>query len=156
MSFGNARPPVATLLYGLLLLAMAAGQISDPVGFSDILGTYEVFGGLASAAAAVIIAAETAAGVGLLASRRVPAVVAQTAGWLGLAVAAAWAALAVQAFVRGLEIPNCGCFGVHLGQRLRWWVLLEDAYMLVLAWFAAIDAGVTLPRPGRRAAGATA
>lgn len=44
-----------------------------------------------------------------------------------------WSALAVQAFARGLAVENCGCFGVHLGQSLRWWVLLEDAEFVALA-----------------------
>lgn len=56
---------------------------------------------------------------------------------LALAVAMIWSALAVQAFARGLAVENCGCFGVHLGQSLRWWVLLEDAEFVALAAWCA-------------------
>jgi hypothetical protein len=141
----HRRPPLASLVYGLLLLAMAAGQLSDPSGFADILGTYDVFGDDREFAAGLIIGVEIAAGAGLLACRVLPRWPAQTAGLLGLLVALIWATLAGQAFARGLSVPNCGCFGVHLGQGLRWWVLLEDVYMLALAWYAAIGARVPLP-----------
>jgi hypothetical protein len=143
------------LIYGLLLAAMAAGQLSDPAGFADILATYDVFGGAESWAAGIIIAAEVVAATGLLGCRVAPRG-GRIAGGVGIAVAVFWATMAVQAFARGLEVPNCGCFGVHLGQRLRWWVLLEDVYMLVLAWYAARGAGLRLPAlfPVRRRASA--
>lgn len=141
----SRRPAIATLIYGLLLVAMAVGQLADVAGFADILGTYDVFGAGTAAAAVAIIFAELTAGAGLLASRVIPPGAAKAAGRLGVVVAMVWATLAVQAFARGLAVPTCGCFGVHLGQPLRWWVLLEDVYMLVLAWYAAIGAGVALP-----------
>jgi hypothetical protein len=50
-----------------------------------------------------------------------------------LAVAVAWSALALSAFVSGRAIENCGCFGVYLAQPLRWWVLLEDVEFVALA-----------------------
>jgi hypothetical protein len=52
-------------------------------------------------------------------------------------VALTWSALGAQAFARGLALESCGCFGVHLGQPLRWWVLLEDVELIVwsvLVW----------------------
>jgi hypothetical protein len=50
----------------------------------------------------------------------------------------AWSALGLEAFARGLVLHNCGCFGVHLGQPLRWWVLAEDAEFVALAaWVRA-------------------
>jgi hypothetical protein len=50
-----------------------------------------------------------------------------------VAVAVVWSLLAAQAFARGLAVGNCGCFGVRLGQPLRWWVLVEDAEFVALA-----------------------
>lgn len=108
----------------VLFAAMAAGQLSDPAGFARLLEDYQVAPG--GALAALILAVELAA-VGLLALRRTrPA-----GGVAALAVAALWSALALQAFARGLVIPNCGCFGVHLGQSLGWPVLVQDASLLV-------------------------
>lgn len=142
----KGRRPIAPLLLGPLLLAMAAGQLADVAAFADILRTYDLLTGGELVAAVLVPAAEAAAGAGLLASRALPARLARGAGALGLGVAVFWSLLAGQAFARGLELENCGCFGVYLAQSLRWWVLLQDAYFLLLAWVAALGAGVRLPR----------
>ncbi len=123
---------VARALLGILLVAMAVGQLSDLGGFVDIVATYQIGGDVMAWVLAVgLIVAELASGLGLLVPTQ-PARRRQAAT-AALVVAAAWTTLAVQAFARGLVVPNCGCFGVHLGQELRWWVLLEDAEFLVLA-----------------------
>ena len=48
-------------------------------------------------------------------------------------VLAVWGALALQAWLRGLEVPNCGCFGVYLTQRLSAAVLAQDGLTLLYA-----------------------
>jgi hypothetical protein len=122
---GALRSNAARWLLGALLALMATGQLADPAGFVDILATYR-FGGRAVAVpvAIVLIGGELTAAIGLLAGsgtwRRRSSSVA-------VVVAVAWTVLGVQAFVRGLALDNCGCFGVYAGQSLRWWVLIEDA-----------------------------
>lgn len=125
---------IARTLLALLLLSMAAGQASDPGGFARILDTYRVFpGGTENVATGVLIAGEVVAALALLRTGR-------WGGALALSVALAWTLLAAQAFARSLTLPNCGCFGVHLAQPLRWWVLLQDAYFLGLAlWVTRAD-----------------
>lgn len=121
------RLPPARSLLGGLLVAMAAGQLSDVGGFARILDTYQLLPrGGCTAAAWAFVTAETTAGAALLRGKRCGAA-------LSVAVALAWTVLGTQAFARGLTIDNCGCFGVHLGQPLRWWVLLEDAELIALA-----------------------
>lgn len=131
------RPPFAALAYGALLAAMALGQLADPAAFAAILATYRVPGRAEPVLAAFVPAAELAVAAGLLGARVVPRPLASAAALGGLVVAVFWSTLAAQAFARGLSVPNCGCFGIYLAQELRWWVLLQDAYMLVLAAFAA-------------------
>jgi hypothetical protein len=112
-----------------LFAAMATGQLLGISGFADALETYGVGGGRGTwALVGAIIALEIGAIVFLLGTtrRRLGAV-------LTLAAMTAWTTLALQAFARGLVIPNCGCFGTFFSQELRWWVLAEDAYLLVLA-----------------------
>jgi hypothetical protein len=117
----------ARSLLAVLLVAMAAGQLSDVAGFARILATYRVLpGDVTTLAAWIVIATEALAGVALLRG-------AGHGATLATAVAVTWTLLGAQAFVRGLPIDNCGCFGVHLGQPLRWWVLLEDAEFIALA-----------------------
>lgn len=136
------KRPLAALVYAALLSAMAAGQLASLGSFEHALEGYSLFGAGAAAAAVVVPIAElaTALGLAVLPLRRVAAI-------LGLAVAVFWTALAAQAFARGLALDNCGCFGAYLAQRLRWWVLLEDAEFLLLAWWAAARVGVPLPLP---------
>lgn len=109
---------------------MAAGQLSDVAGFVDVVATYRVGGtAVAGLVAAVLVGGEAVAGVGLLAAdpaRR------RRAATLAVVVAGFWSLLAVEAFARGLALENCGCFGVHLAQPLRWWVLVEDAELVAL------------------------
>jgi hypothetical protein len=144
------RPPVAALLYGLLLAGMAVGQLASFDAFEDALASYELPGGLHTAAVIGLPALEVLAAVGLLGARVLPRRAGHAAAVLGLVVAVAWTLLAVQAFTRGLAVENCGCFGAYLVQELRWWVLLEDGYLLLLALWAALSLGVGLPVPSRR------
>ena len=143
------RPALAPLLYGLLLVGMAAGQLASFDALRRALGAYDLFGDAASTAVVVVVF-ELAAALGLLASASVPRSIGRAAGIAGLGVAGFWSALAAQAFARRLELDNCGCFGAYLAQPLRWWVLIEDAYMLVLAWYAAAAAGLPIPTPTLR------
>ena len=138
------RPPLAALVYGLLLAGMAAGQLASLDEFGEALASYDLLGPLVPAAKFSHPALEALVALGLLLSSRLPSVAAKAAGLAGVLVALLWATLAVQAFARGLAVENCGCFGAYLAQGLRWWVLLEDAYMLLLALLAASSLGVGL------------
>jgi hypothetical protein len=135
---------IARVALAVLLLAMAIGQLADIGGFADLLRDYELVGAAAGAVAVAIPLAELAAASALLAGRRL-------GGRLGLAVAVFWTGLGALAFARGLAVENCGCFGVYLGQELRWWVLMQDVYFLALAWYAAAASGVGVPLPRLRA-----
>jgi hypothetical protein len=143
------RPALPALAFALLLAAMSAGQLASFGAFQRAIDDYGVFGSVREVAA-VVAATELAAAAGLLASAFAPQRVGRAAGLAGLAVAVFWGVVAAQAFARGLELDNCGCFGAYLAQPLRWWVLFEDAYMLVLGWYAAAAAGVPIPAPALR------
>lgn len=140
------RPAVAALLYGLLLAGMAAGQLASLAAFGEALESYDLLGPLTPAARFGLPVVEILVALGLLLSRRLPPFAARAAGLAGVLVALVWMTLAVQAFARGLVVENCGCFGAYFTQRLRWWVLLEDAYLLLLAFLAARSVAVTLAR----------
>jgi hypothetical protein len=136
------RPPAAALLYGLLLAGMAAGQLASLDEFGAALASYDMLGRLVPAAQFGLPTLEALMGLGLLLSGRIPPRAARAAALGGLLVALVWTTLAAQAFARGLVVENCGCFGAYLPQSLRWWVLLEDAYLLLLALLAAWSLGV--------------
>ena len=114
-------------ILGLLLLAMALGQALDPAGHLDIMETYRLgHDGISAVVAVALFAAEVVGGTLLLLRRRPGEAVA-------LVAAVGWTVVGVQAFARGLELPNCGCFGVYLSQPLRWWVLVQNAEFVALA-----------------------
>ncbi|WP_018830148.1 MauE/DoxX family redox-associated membrane protein [Salinispora tropica] len=116
---------------GAILTTMGVGQLASWPAMPDILAAYE----FAPAAAlpwfaAVVILGELTSGLWLLTRPRSCAL---TPVWIYTAVAVIWAGLAAQAFGRGLTVDNCGCFGRFLTQRLGWFVLLQDALLLIYA-----------------------
>ncbi|WP_328346030.1 hypothetical protein OG873_05310 [Streptomyces violaceus] len=130
---------------GVVLAAMALGQLASFDAMPGILSAYGVTPGAVSTALAVaLIGAEAAAAVWFLSRPRSRAA---APVWLYTGVAVLWAALAAQAFARGLVLDNCGCFGLYAAQPLRWYVLVEDALILLYAWLL----WRALPRRPRRA-----
>lgn len=124
---------------------MAVGQLTNPAGFVAILASYEIGGSIVSATtSALLIMGELGAAVGLIATGRRRR---HAAASLALAVTLAWSALGAQAFARSLDLDNCGCFGVHLGQPLRWWVLIEDVELVALAWWIRTRSAITTTPP---------
>ena len=137
----------ARLILGVVLLAMGAGKLSAVGGYAAALSAFAVFpdGALHSVAIAWLCA-ELAAGVLLVAGVRA----ARVGAPIALAINLGYALLTTQAYVRHLRVDNCTCFGVHLAQRLSWFVLLQDAYMIFLSlWVlrAVYAAAATATRP---------
>lgn len=130
---------MARIYLGGIMAAMGLLQLAGWSAFVDAVESYQAGSRTASVVlGALLIGGELLAGIGLLADRRSGATAA-------LAVMVVWSALGVQAFARGLALENCGCFGSLWRQELRWWVLLEDVYLLGLsAWL------LWRPRPSRR------
>ncbi|KUL35482.1 MauE/DoxX family redox-associated membrane protein [Streptomyces regalis] len=130
---------ILRLVLGALFTAMAAGQLVSFDAMPGILDAYHLTSGAGSTALAVLlIAGEAIAGVWFLAR---PRTTSRTPAWIFTGVSAVWAALAVQAYARELTVDNCGCFGRYASQPLRWWVLAEDALMLLYAWLLLRGSG---------------
>ena len=119
-------------LFVVLLLASAAGKLLDMSGFFLVVARYDVLPVNAIPGLSWLLTL-TELGLGI---------------WLALApapVQLAWAATAVVslhlvymtwlglAFTRGLNIQNCGCFGVFFPRPLTMQTLLEDSVLLALA-----------------------
>lgn len=119
------------LILGVVYLGMAAGQLLSWVQMPQILGAYQA-GSLAAmrVLAILLVAGELVCGVWFVARPRVKAL---TPVWIYTAVSVVWAVLGAQAVARGIEVDNCGCFGVYLSQRLSWFILAQDALLLVYA-----------------------
>lgn len=128
---------VARFYLGVLLAAMALGQLLSFPTFIDIAADYRLWSLPSLLVAVVLLVLEVVAAVGLLAPRQT---FPRLGEWVGLTVAVIWTALAVQALARGVEIDNCGCFGAFLGQRLSGWILLQDAVFVGLAVVVVVQA----------------
>ena len=120
---------VLRLLIGLVLLATSTGKFLNLAGFAAIVGTYKVLpDSLLFPAGLALALTELGLAVLLLFGR-----------YLRLAAAAVVALHLVFVFwllaadLRGLEIDNCGCFGVFWGRPLTAWTYLEDGVMLALS-----------------------
>jgi hypothetical protein len=111
---------------GAVLLATAVGKLLDIPGFARVLGTYDTFvpGALVPIAVAVPVA-ELALALWLFSGRNLAASALTSAAMH--AVYAAWSAVSV---LRGLKLPNCGCFGVFLARPLGWSTVVEDLVMV--------------------------
>lgn len=125
-------------LFILLLGASAVGKLVDMPGFYAIVRTYQALPeGLVPSAAWSLTVTEFALAFWLLVGK-----------WPRQA-ALATCAIHIFYFVwlsvtllRGLDLSNCGCFGVYWARPPRWSTLLEDLLLLALAlrlWRARAD-----------------
>ena len=115
--------------FAALLLASSIGKLLDIRGFAAVVGTYQVFPEPLLLPLGLALAfVELGIGLWLIWGRLLIwaalVLVLLHAGYL------AWLGLA---YARGLDIPNCGCFGVFLAQPLTPWMLVEDGLLLAAA-----------------------
>jgi hypothetical protein len=130
-----------------LLLAQGLGKLAAPTGYFAALARFRALPTSAVVAVGMaFLATEILSGLGLLgaALNRAPnRKLALVAAVGALAISVGYATLIVQAYVRGLQIDNCTCFGVFLAQRLSPWVIAQEASML--AWTGWLVARMAAP-----------
>lgn len=132
------------VLLGLLVLGSGIGKLLDVGGFSRVLATYEL--GLSECAllalSVAVVAYELALGIWMLSGKRV--------AWSALANAVTsfgYVVILSATLLRGLELRNCGCFGIFLPRPLTWVTPLEDVVLvaLSLALFRIVRKAETAP-----------
>ena len=113
----------------LILLATGAAKLLDIGGFAAIVTQYRVLpNAFALAAAWSLAVGELALSAWLIAG-----------GWLRLAAMAsialhlAYLIWSIAALLRGLELANCGCFGVFWAHPLSLATPIEDAVLAALS-----------------------
>jgi uncharacterized membrane protein YphA (DoxX/SURF4 family) len=125
------------IFFALLLFASAVGKLLDMPGFYRIVESYNVLNAsLVPPLAWLLAITEFSLAV-----------------WLVVGYRLIWAATTIialhmiyflwigAALIRGLNIANCGCFGVYWPRPLSPYTLLEDTILLSLAcllWRAAL------------------
>ena len=116
-------------LLALVLLATGVGKALDVAGFAAVVAAYGVLPqGLLLPAAAALAGAELALSAWLASGVRL-----RRAGWAAAAMHAGYAGWAGLALWRGLDIPNCGCFGVFFARPLTAGTLVEDGALVLVS-----------------------
>lgn len=126
------------IVLALINLGAGVGKGLDVPGFVRVLDTYQLFPEpLQWPLAIAAVAGELALGVWLLSGWRLREAA------LACAVVNAFYMVALGVtFLRGIELNNCGCFGVFLPRPLRWYSPVEDLVLVLfsIALFFLADA----------------
>ena len=120
----------ARIVLAVVCLASALGKSLDLSGFVEILAEYRLFPdqGLWPIAFG-ITGSEWVLGGWLLAGWRI-----QTGALLALIMYGLYAAGLVITLFRGIDLPNCGCYGVFFPQPLRWYSPFEDLVLVGMCY----------------------
>lgn len=125
-------PASAQFLRGLFLLLMLStgvAKLLDMPGFYGIVASYQTLPLLLVAPAAwVLTLTEVMLAAWLLSGRAL-----QNAALLLVLMHLMYLAWLLMALARGLDLPNCGCFGVYLARPLTVLSPVEDLCLLALA-----------------------
>lgn len=119
---------ILRLVLGVLYLAQAAGQLAAAPLMPAILAAYGLPLAVGLALAVLLVVGELTCGLWFVLRPRSRAL---TPVLIYLGVTLTFALLGVQALARGIEVANCGCFGVYFSQRLSLFVLAQDALLLL-------------------------
>ena len=124
------------LFVGGILLVSALGKSLDLPGFVEVLVTYRAIPvSLLWPIALMITGLEWVLGVWVLSGWRLA-----TGALAALVLYAGYALLMTLSLVRGLDLANCGCYGVFFPQPLRWYSPLEDLVLVGMCYALRITA----------------
>jgi uncharacterized membrane protein YphA (DoxX/SURF4 family) len=122
--------------FALLLLASAGGKLLDMPGFYAIVDSYRVLPApLIPPSAWALALTELGLAIWLIWGRRL-----SLAALALIALHAMYLVWILSALARGLELDNCGCFGVYFARPLEWYTPFEDLALIALAlwlWIAS-------------------
>lgn len=117
-------------LFGLLIFTTAIGKLLDNRGFAEVIATYEF--GLPETVllplALSVSLVELALALFITKSKNQV-----LCGQFVLAMHVGYTVLALSSILRGLELQNCGCFGVFLARPLSWQTVAEDSILTALS-----------------------
>lgn len=124
------------LLVGGLLLASALGKSLDLRGFVDVLVTYRLFPDWSLWFLAFgITGIEWGLTTWILVGWQLP-----TGALLAMMLNGLYAMGLILTLLRGIDLPNCGCYGVFFPQPLRWYSPLEDLALVGLGYVLYVSA----------------
>lgn len=114
---------------GILFLATAVGKMLDNRGFAEVLSTYQLFPSFTLMPLGLVISlSEFILGIFILLNRQI-----ELCSKTILVINSFYLVLAIVTNLRGLTIPNCGCFGVFLARPMTWNTVAEDAILVLVS-----------------------
>ncbi len=126
-----------------ILLTTGAGKALDIPGFVEVLITYQAFASwMLYPVALGMIATELVLSFWLFSGRII-----FWAAFASLGLHTVFTLWATIAILRGLDIPNCGCFGVFFARPLDGWTIFEDLVMVVLSGLLLVFSRVNKASP---------
>jgi len=116
-----------------ILLATGIGKLLDVPGFVEVIKTYRVFPHWALPFIAVsMVLIELRLSEALFRGNQL-----FEAALFSIGLHSIFTIWAIIALSRGLEIPNCGCFGVFWARPLTWLTVFEDIVMVGASYLLA-------------------
>lgn len=117
-------------LLAALLLASGVGKLLDNRAFAEIIATYQlgIPEPLLLPLGLAVSLVELGMGIAILAGIQLRWMAIGTIG-----VHVGYTALAALTNLRGLDLPNCGCFGVFLARPMTWTNVVEDAVLTLIS-----------------------
>lgn len=113
----------------LLLAASAIGKLADMPGFYAVIKSYALLPEAVIPVSAWALAIfELVLAIWLAAGKRMHVV-----AFIVIALHFVYLIWLMIALARGLDIPNCGCFGIYWARPLSWSTPVEDLILLALA-----------------------
>ncbi len=117
------------IFFIVLLAASAIGKLANMTGFYLVVETYQAIPkGFIAMISWGLVSLELGLAVALLAGQYLKTVSAMVFLLHGLYFV--WLTVAL---ARGLDIQNCGCFGVYFARPLTLHTLLEDGFLLFMS-----------------------
>ena len=117
------------VLIGVIVIGAGSGKALDLGGFVDVLDTYRVFPpAFLWPVALLVTGGELVFGAWLLSGIRL-----RTTAALSILLHIAYTLWLTVALARGLDLANCGCFGVYLARPLSWFSPIEDVILAALS-----------------------
>jgi hypothetical protein len=113
----------------LLLVASSIGKLADMPGFYTVIKSYALLPEAVIPISAWALAIfEFILAIWLATAKRV-----DVAALVAIALHFVYLIWLMIALARGLDIPNCGCFGIYWARPLTWFTPVEDFILLALA-----------------------
>ncbi len=116
--------------FALLVIATGVGKLLDNRGFADVILTYQ-FGIphlLAMVLGLVVSMFELFLGIFIVLEKKQ-----NRNAVLLILMHFGYVLLATLSNLRGLNLQNCGCFGVFWGRPLTWWTVIEDLILMLFS-----------------------